>query len=159
MSRAFAHAARRLATGWSPGVWVGVIRQAFEAQHEGGALLPPHWLIALWEPPSEARPLLPRWPAVAAIAPRDSQQALLELMRHVPADARVWLSDEVADWALIARIVLDTDRHLEDYHRRGLTEFIERERAAERIAIAHSYSDRDPGYEAMKRRLLGGDSG
>jgi hypothetical protein len=156
---AFTQAARRLATQWETGVWIGAIRQAFDARRQGDELLPPHWLVALWEPPAEGKPLLPRWPAVAAIAPRSSEQALLELMRHVPDGARVWLADEAVDWALIARIVLETDRHLEGYHRQGLAEFIEREHEKERATIAQTYSDRDAGFEAMKQRLLGPGQG
>jgi len=153
--KAFAQAARRLARQWAPGLWIGAIRQAFEAEQQGDELLPPHWLVALWEPLPEAKPLLPRWPAVAAIAPRSSEQALLELMRHVPEGARVWLADEIIDWALVAQIVLESDRHLEDYHRRGLAAFIRAQREADSAVIAQAYSDRDPGFEAMKRRLLG----
>jgi hypothetical protein len=152
---AFAQAARRLARHWAPGLWIGAIRQAFDAQSEGDEHLPPHWLVALWEPLPEAKPLLPRWPAVAAIAPRSSEQALLELMRHVPAGQRVWLADEAIDWSLVAQIVLDSDRHLEAYHRRGLAAFIRRQREADAATIAQTYSDRDAGFEAMKRRLLG----
>jgi hypothetical protein len=152
---AFVQAARRLSRQWAPGLWIGAIRQAFGAERQGDELLPPHWLVALWEPLPEGKPLLPRWPAVAAIAPRSSEQALLELMRHVPEGARVWLADEAVDWALIAQIVLESDRHLEDYHRRGLAAFIGTQREADRAEIAHGYTDRDAGFEAMKRRLLG----
>ena len=150
---AFMHAARRLSRQWAPPLWIGAIRQAFEAEQDGNELLPPHWLVALWEPLGEGRPLLPRWPAVAAIAPRSSEQALLELMRHVPEGARVWLADEAIDWALVAQIVLDSDRHLEDYHRRGLAAFIRAQREADSATIAQTYSDRDAGFEAMKRLL------
>ena len=152
---AFAHAARRLARHWAPDLWIGAIRQAFAAEQDGDELLPPHWLVALWEPLGEGQPVLPRWPAVAAIAPRSSEQALLELMRHVPEGGRVWLADELVDWALVATIVLESDRNLDDYHRRGLAAFIRAQREADSETIAQTYSDRDPGFDAMKRRLLG----
>lgn len=163
---AFTDATRRLVPGWSGGVWIGAIRRAFDDAADGGGEgagdasqrpglgpLPPHYLVALWEPPDPARPVLPRWPAVAAIASPDSQAALLELVRHLPATARVWLADEAVDWALVAEIVRRTDRHLTLAHHVGLERFIEAERQAEAERIAAEYTDRDAGFEAFKRHL------
>lgn len=165
-------AARRLVRRYRPGAWVGAIRLALDATVETRGEVeesrPPHYLVALWEPPGwlarpadasseqapECRPLLPRWPAVAAIAAPDASGALLELMRHVPGDACVWLTDEAIDWRLVATIVLESDRHLEPYHRDGLTAFIASCDAADREQIRAQYSDRDAGYERWRERLL-----
>ena len=159
---AFTDATRRLVPAWSTGVWVGAIRRAFdegvhaagdEPGQSGAAPLPPHFLVALWEPPEPARPVLPRWPAVAAIASPDSQAALLELVRHVPGGARIWLADEAVDWALVAEIVRRTDRHLTLAHHVGLEHFIEAEHQAEVERIAREYTDRDAGFEAFRHKL------
>ena len=156
---AFAQATRRLARQYEPGAWVGAIRQAFDASSEaspaGIERLPPHYLVALWEPLREGQFLLPRWPAVAAIASPDAQAALLELVSHVPPPARVWLTDDAVDWAMVAGIVLRTDRHLEPYQQRELENFIADRRQADARHIAQTYTDRDEGFEALKSRLFG----
>lgn len=156
---AFVQATRRLARQHERGAWVGAIRQCFEAVSEatpdGIERFPPHYLVAVWEPMEEGRLLLPRWPAMAAIASPDAQTALLELMSHVPAPARVWLTDEAVDWALVAQIVLRTDRHLAPYHRRELEGFIASCREADAQRIAQTYTDRDEDFEALKSRLFG----
>lgn len=159
---ALQHAARRIATRHAPGVWIGAIVKAFEAQHVEQAdgrveHLPPHYLIALWEPLPEGAVMLPRWPAVAAIAPRDANEALIALVRHVPAPARAWLTEQPIDWSLVARIVLGSDPFLEPYQRSGLEAFVARCEAADRDEIARHYSHRDEAFEAMKARLLGAE--
>ena len=155
---AFVQATRRLRADHEPGLWVGAIRQAFG---EGEIVLaerieryPPHYLVALWEPLAEGVPVLPRWPAVAAIASPDSQAALVQLMRHVPADSRVWLARETIDWALVAEIVRLSDRNLAPYHHVELERFIAERRREDEAHIRAAYTDRDEGYEAMKRRLF-----
>lgn len=181
---AFMQAARRLSRRYRPGLWIGAIRMAFDASvvetAEAVELRPPHYLVAVWEPPgwtarpdrpagqavveapgtedaAEAwRPLLPRWPQVAAIAAPDSRGALLELMRHVPEGERVWLTDEAVDWRLVAAIVLESDRHLEAYHREGLEGFIRACDEGDLERIRAEYSDRDPGFERWRLGLLGG---
>jgi hypothetical protein len=158
MGSALAAAAARLGTTHAPGMWVGAVRRAFEADAHGHH--PAHFLVALWEPSPPEQPLLPRWPAVAAIASPDANAALLELVRHLPAGARVWLSDTVVDWALVAEIVLRSDRNLEPHHRTGLSAFIERCRDADASRIEHEYTDREPGFERFRDGLLGpGESG
>lgn len=158
MGSALAAAAARLGTTHAPGMWVGAVRRAFEADAHGHH--PAHFLVALWEPSRPEQPLLPRWPAVAAIASPDANAALLELVRHLPAGARVWLSDTVVDWALVAEIVLRSDRNLEPHHRTGLSAFIERCRDADASRIEREYTDREPGFEQFRDGLLGpGESG
>jgi hypothetical protein len=158
MGSALAAAAARLGTTHAPGMWVGAVRRAFEADAHGHH--PAHFLVALWEPSPPEQPLLPRWPAVAAIASPDANAALLELVRHLPAGARVWLSDTVVDWALVAEIVLRSDRNLEPHHRTGLSAFIERCRDADASRIEREYTDREPGFERFRDGQLGpGESG
>jgi hypothetical protein len=158
MGSALAAAAARLGTTHAPGMWVGAVRRAFEADAHGHH--PAHFLVALWEPSPPEQPLLPRWPVVAAIASPDANAALLELVRHLPAGARVWLSDTVVDWALVAEIVLRSDRNLEPHHRTGLSAFIERCRDADASRIEREYTDREPGFERFRDGLLGpGESG
>ena len=158
MGSALAAAAARLGTTHAPGMWVGAVRRAFEADAHGHH--PAHFLVALWEPSPPEQSLLPRWPAVAAIASPDANAALLELVRHLPAGARVWLSDTVVDWALVAEIVLRSDRNLEPHHRTGLSAFIERCRDADASRIEREYTDREPGFERFRDGLLGpGESG
>ena len=152
MSAALAAAAKRLATSYAPGVWVGAVRRAFEAGAHGHH--PAHYLVALWEPLPPGQPLLPRWPAVAAIASPDANAALLELVRHLPAGARAWLSDTVVDWALVAEIVLRSDTNLQPHHRTGLSAFIDCCREADAARIAQEYTDREPGFERFREGLL-----
>lgn len=161
MSASLAQAVKRLATTHASGVWIGAVRQAFEAGEQTSPAdanvlerYPAHYLVALWEPLEANRVVLPRWPAVAAIASPDANAALLELVRHLPQHARVWLCDEAVDWALIAEIVLRSDRHLEGYQRLGVEHFIERCRQDDAARIASDYSDRDAGFDAFRNRLL-----
>ncbi|MCW7541535.1 hypothetical protein OOT46_27390 [Aquabacterium sp. A7-Y] len=155
---ALVQASRRLATHYAPGLWVGAIRPAFDAgqvvfeQHID--VYPAHFLVALWEPPAAGVPMLSRWPSVAAIASPDAPAALIELVSHLPAGARAWLASEGVDWALIADIVRLSDRNLQPYHHQELQAFIGRCRARDAETIRQTYSDEDPGFEALKSRLL-----
>lgn len=157
MKQAFLAATRRLARAPGPGVWIGAIRAAFDAVAEpvpgGVERHPPHWLVALWEPPPPHE-LPSRWPAVAAIASPDSRAALVQLAARLPAGATVWLTPQEPDWALVGRIVLLSDRHLHPVQRRELQRFVEAREAADREHILQAYTDRDAGFEAMKARLL-----
>ena len=155
--KAFLAATRRLVQSPGPGIWIGAIRAAFDAVdepvHGGVERHPPHWLVALWTPLQEGELLLPRWPAVAAIASPDSQAALLQLVSQLPEDARVWLTPQEVDWALVGRIVLLSDRNLHPVQRRELQRFVDERLADEREHIAENYSDRDAGFEALKALL------
>lgn len=160
MSRApeaLAAARRRLRARWSPACWLGFLVRAVPPQTieapEGRIHLPAHYLVGLW-PPTEGPPVL--YPEVAAIASPDADAALLELLRHVPGDEPVHLlRAEQVDTRLLADIVLATDRHLEAYQRAGLEAYVAAQGAARAQAIARLYTDREPGFEAMKARLLG----
>lgn len=155
---AFVQATRRLRADYAPGVWVGAIRQVFGegeiVQAERIERYPPHYLVAVWQPLAVGAPVLPRWPEVAAIASPDSQAALVLLMRHVPGEGRLWLAHETIDWVLVADIVRLTDRNLAPYHHVELERFIADRRREDEAHIRTSYTDRDEGYEAMKRQLF-----
>jgi hypothetical protein len=137
---------KRLVRQPEAGVWTGAIRLAVEASEQG----PAHYLVAAWPP---AQPMLPRWPAVAAIASPDADAALLMLMSRLPARERVWLTDQAADWALIAAIVRHGDRHLAPWLMQALDRFIAEQRDADLAFIRAEYSDRDEGFEAFRRRI------
>lgn len=141
-------ARRRLARRFEPGVWIGAIRRAVEAGDNG----PAHYLVTAWPPPTEGQPMLPRWPAVAAIASPDADAALLMLMSQVGAPQRVWLTEQAVDWALVATIVRESDRSLVPALRQALDQFVASEREAEHRFIRAEYSDRDDVFEAFKRR-------
>lgn len=160
-SDALAAARRRLKARWSPACWLGFLVRALPAQTldtaEGRLHLPAHYLVGLW-PPAEGP--LGLYPEVAAIASPDADAALLELLRHVPADAPVHLlRAEQVDARLLAEIVLATDCNLEAYQRAGLEAYVAAQGAARAQTIARLYTDREPGFEAMKARLLGSDDG
>jgi hypothetical protein len=140
---------KRLVRQPDAGVWIGAIRKAVDASEQG----PAHYLVAAWPPLAPGQHLLPRWPSVAASASPDADAALLMLMSQVSAAQRVWLAPDATDWALIATIVLDSDRHLTTWQRSGLEGFVAAERERERAFIRREYSDRDEGFEAFKRKL------
>lgn len=148
----------RLARQHQPGVWIGGLRLAFQSVAEvvDGRIehYPPHYLIALWEPLTTDKPFLPRWPAVAAIASPDSNRALRELVGHLPAGAKVWLSDQELDWALVADIVLRTDRNLQTYHQRELSRLIDGLRSQDLQTITRTYTDVNTDFEAFKTKLF-----
>ena len=91
-----------------------------------------------------------------------SDNALAELFAHLPEGARAFLAgvDDV-DAALAAEILLAADRNLEPYQRAALGGFIAAERKRVGDAIVAHYTDRDPGFERFRARLLdrGGASG
>jgi hypothetical protein len=150
---------RRLASRWQPACWTGLVVRVVPAREreENGVLVrtPDHYLGAAWPPPAEA---LSRWPEVVVIGSPSADNALAELFTHLPDDARVYLAgvDDV-DAALAAEILLAADRNLEPYQREGLCAFVAAERARESAAIAARYTDRDPGFERFRARLLDRD--
>lgn len=148
----------RLSRQYVPGAWIGGLRLAFQevAEVVEGQIerYPPHYLIALWEPLPTGKPHLPRWPAVAAIASPDSNRALLDLVSHLPAGAKVWLSDQEIDWALVADIVLRTDPNLQTYHQRELSRFIDGLRQQDLQTIERAYTDVNTDFEAFKTKLF-----
>jgi hypothetical protein len=150
---------RRLAARFEPGCWTGlVIRAVPAAEHEqGGATVrtPDHFLGAAWAP-ADGAPT--RWPEAVVIGSPTADNALAELLQHVPAEARLYLggADDV-DAALAAEILLAVDRNLEAYQRDALAVFIDAQRTRTRAAIAQRYTDRDAGFERFRARVLGED--
>jgi hypothetical protein len=150
---------RRLAARFEPGCWVGlVIRAVPAAEHEqDGAIVrtPDHFLGAAWAP---ADGVPTRWPEAVVIGSPTADNALAELLRHVPAEARLYLTgaDDV-DAALAAEILLAADRNLEPYQQDALAVFIDAQRARTQVAIGERYTDRDAGFERFRARVLGED--
>jgi|SRR5437867_6119177 len=147
----------RLAPQWESGCWIGLIARAIAAAKRDidGTVVgtPDHFLGAAW-PPVIGIPA--RWPEAVVIGSPSAENALAELLTHVPADARLLLvgPDEV-DMALAAEILLHTDRNLEAYQREGLAAFINAERTRMRKCIAERYTDVDAGYERFRGLMLG----
>ena len=79
-------AARRLSRRYRPGLWIGAIRLAFDASvvetAEAVELRPPHYLVAVWEPPGwTARPDRPaRQAVVEAPGTEDAVEAWRPLL-------------------------------------------------------------------------------
>ncbi len=138
----------RLLRDWMPGAWIGAVRQAFGLTTEitttpRGEVVeahPPHWLIALWPPQRLQRPFLRRWPRwVSLHAGETEAQAVVELLRHVPDSAPLWVLHEELEWALLAEIVLIGEAGLLPFQQRGLREFIDSERIATTARIRSAY--------------------
>jgi hypothetical protein len=152
---------RRLAARFEPGCWIGIVVRAIPAAERAidGATVrtPDHFLGAAWAPAAGA-PV--RWPDAVVIGSPAADNALTELFRHLPADARLHLAgaDDV-DAALAAEILLAADRNLEGYQRDALAAFIGAQRARVRETIARRYTDRDDGFERFRAAILGEDTG
>jgi hypothetical protein len=154
---------RRLASRWEPACWTAVVVRVIPArEHEENGVVvrtPDHYLGAAWSPAANGPS---RWPEVVVIGSPSSDNALAELFAHLPEGARAFLAgvDDV-DAALAAEILLAADHNLEPYQRGALGGFIAAERKRVGDAIVAHYTDRDPGFERFRARLLdrGGASG
>jgi hypothetical protein len=149
---------QRLVPHWSPGVWVGAVRRVFGPINElvageAGVLVdshPPHSLLVLWKPPGAQAPAQPpflrRMPWMVSIrALADADAALAVLLAQMPHDARLYLARHDIDWALMAEIVMLTEKNLAPYHHRELQAFVQAERDATRAAISAGYRHDDDG--------------
>jgi hypothetical protein len=152
-----ARLSQRLASRYQAGCWTGVVVHAIDgATHDvAGArvVTPDHYLGAAWAP-SMGAPT--RFPDVVVIGSPRADNALAELLVHVPSDAKLWLAgrDDV-DVALAAEILVAADRNLEPYQRDAITAFIAAEHARTRAAIVARYSDRDAGFERFRAQVVG----
>jgi hypothetical protein len=152
-----ARLSHRLASRYRPGCWTGVVVHAIEkAVHDvDGARIatPDHHLGAAWAPAGGAPT---RFPDVVVIGSPGADNALAQLLVHIPHDTKLWLArrDDV-DVALAAEILLAADRNLERYQRDAITAFIAIERERIRVAIAARYSDRDDGFERFRAKVVG----
>jgi len=149
--------AHRLASRYRAGCWAGVVVHAIDEaiRDVDGAhvVTPHHYLGAAWAPAVGAPT---RFPDVVVIGSPAADNALAELLVHVPNEAKLWLAgrDEV-DVALAAEILLAADRNLEPYQREAIAAFIAAEHARTRAAIAERYSDRDAGFERFRAQVVG----
>ncbi len=123
-------------------------------QEIGGCLIrtPDHFIGAAWMPADRAPA---RWPEAVVIGSPAADNALAELFVRLPETARLFLAgiDDV-DAALVAEILLAGDRNLEPYQRDALRVFVAAERERTRVAIGARYTDRDPGFERFRARVL-----
>jgi hypothetical protein len=150
----------RLVPQWAPGVWVAAVKRACGPLNEllagdGGVVVdthPSHSLLVLWKPPKSPLrpPFLRRLPWLVTVeAVADADAALHRLLRHLPHDVPLCMARaEDVDWALMADIVLRSERALEPFLLRELQAFADAERAATRAAI-------DAGYDGDDERADG----
>lgn len=152
---AFAQFRRRLATQYDPTVFVVLLVKVVpDGGVEYGNIwvnTPQHFMAAAW-PPAERGPTL--WPEAVVIGAPAPDNALAELCRRVPRDARLFLVDvDCVDAALAAEVLLRGDRNLEPYQREGIAAFVDAERARVSARIEHEYSDLDEGYARFRATL------
>lgn len=151
----------RVVLNWEPGVWIGSLRRAFGpvaevVQTPRGEVVenhPPHLLVALWKPQRLDRPFLRRWPNMVWLSERDSEHATLDLLREIPAENRLWLTQEGVDWALLAEIVMLTEEHLQPFHHRELQRLIVAERQAATAMIKRAYNKERQGLRGFSHTL------
>ena len=139
---------------WAPGVWIGAVKRAFGPVAEmlagsDGVVIdshPPHSLLVLWKPPRSPMqpPFLRRFPWMVSITTGDAGVAVGELLKQLPHDSRLFLSKHEIDWALMAEIVMLSEKNLAPYHYRELQRFAEDQRAETLAAISAGYT-RDEG--------------
>lgn len=141
-----------------PGVWIGAVRRAFGpisqvVETEQGDTIenhPPHYLVALWAPLRDDEAFLRRWPDSVSIALHDHEAAIQELLRNLPIGARLWVTMQEIDWAVIAEIaMLSESQNFQPEHYRELERFIAQERAATLATISANYTDRESGFEGF----------
>lgn len=128
----------RLLGQWQPQAWIGAVRRVFGSvaqvlsTRDGPVVdtFAPHVLLALWAPQSPSRPFLDRWPQRVLLSAVPGDDAGLELLKHMPADAALWLSEHDIDWAAIGEAVLLHDSGLRDFQLKELRAFVEAEKQA-----------------------------
>lgn len=147
--------APRLAACCTGDAWIGVCVRVVESERGEGAGVAgrtsEHHLAAAWAPGAPRS----RWPDAVVIGSPAAGDALVELLRHVPPEARLFLADlDAVDVALAARILLAADRNLEPYQRDGIAAFVAAEEARVVSRIAAGYTDRDEGFQRFRARVL-----
>jgi hypothetical protein len=142
----------RLTETWTPQCWFGFF---VESLPESGGY-PAHFLVACWQP--QRSPPLAQLPHAAAIVSKTSVNAAKELLRLVPSDVPIiLLKRDFVNVALIADMILISDRYLPEHCRQGLETFIAEDRKQWRVKIEASFSDVDDSFERFKSKLLDSD--
>jgi hypothetical protein len=158
MDRQHAPIDNRVAKYPEPGMWIGAIRRiigpiAHVTQTEQGDTIethPPQYLVATWAPLRDDEVHLRRWPDSVSIALNDQESALAELLLNLPQGARVWVTPQEIDWAVIAEIALLSEgEKFTPEHYRELERFIAQERAATLATISANYTDSENGFEGF----------
>ena len=155
----------RMSSAWEPGAWIGTMRRAFgpiaeivEADGDVSDVVetfPPHTILALWKPQQLNQPFLRRWPHMVWMTTVDSERAQLELLREVPESARLWITPQDIDWALLAEIVMLSEKNLMPQHYHQLQRFIDQEREATSAKISRAYSDERQGFRSFSKTVPG----
>ena len=158
MDRPTDPANHRIVAHHEPGVWIGAVRRVFGPisqviETEQGDTIenhPPHYLVALWAPLRDDEAFLRRWPDSVSIALQDQDCAVEELQRNLPIGARLWITMQEVDWAVIAEIAMLSEGHnFLPEHYRELQRFIDQERATALATISANYTDRESGFSGF----------
>lgn len=148
----------RIAARLAPGVWIGAVRRVIgpiaqvtpTAHGDMIETHPPHYLVAIWAPQRDDEAFLRRWPDSVSVALNDQEGAIGELLRNLPEGARVWVTTQEVDWAVIAEIaMLSEGRRFTPEHYRELERFIANERGATLATISANYTDSEEGFEGF----------
>ncbi len=134
-------------TTWKPGAWIGAVKSVFDSvarvvnTPQGPVVdtYPPHVLLALWPPQTVDAPFLDRWPLRVHLSAVQPEDAGAELLKYMPPQAELWLSEHDIDWALAGEAVLLHEPDLRDFQLKELRAFVEAERQAtwERVNKAY----------------------
>jgi hypothetical protein len=158
MDRPTDPADRRIASRAEPGVWIGAVRRVFGpisqvvSTDQGDTIEnhPPHYLVALWAPLRDDEAFLRRWPDSVSIALNDHDCAVQELLRSLPIGARLWITTQELDWAVIAEIaMLSEAQNFQAEHYRELQRFIDQQRVESLATISANYTDRESGFQGF----------
>jgi hypothetical protein len=128
----------RVLPAWKPGAWVGAVKPVFDSvarvisTPQGPVVdtYPPHVLLALWAPQNMTTPFLGRWPLRAMLSPVQADEAGAELLKYMPPEAELWLTEPDIDWGLIGEAVLLHETGLRDFQLKELRAFVDAERQA-----------------------------
>ncbi len=140
------------------GVWIGAVRRiigpiAQVIQTDQGDAIethPPQYLVAMWAPLRDDEAHLRRWPDSVSVALSDHESAMTELLHNLPEGARVWVTSQEIDWAVIAEIALLSEgQNFTPDHYRELERFIAQEREKTLATISANYTDRESGFEGF----------
>ncbi|MFZ2652489.1 MAG: hypothetical protein WA210_20500 [Burkholderiaceae bacterium] len=158
MDRHPAAADCRIVARPEPGVWIGAVRRIIGPIAEvvqtvhGDAIEnhPPQYLVAMWAPLRDDEAFLRRWPDSVSVAVNDHEGAVAELLCNLPEGARLWVTPQEVDWAVIAEIaMLSEGKKFTPDHYREIERFIAEERAATLATISANYTDHESGFEGF----------